>query len=71
MKTLFGNIDPAQRDKNDSIVKYDIYIQSRAISLAQRVSKAIKGIAGIDQGNRGWFEVTPKTAVFGLFIQPR
>ena len=71
MKTFFENFDTVQRDRNDSIVKYDIYIQSGATSLAQRGSIAIKGIAGIDQGNRRWFEMIAKNAVFGLFIQPR
>lgn len=71
MKTLFESADTVQRDRNDLIVKYDIYIQSGGISLAQRASRVIKSVAGIDQGFRGWFEVMLKTAVFGLFIEPR
>lgn len=71
MKTLFESVDTAQRDLSDSIVKYDIDGPLRGMSLVQRVSRAIKGIVGIDQGNQGRFEMRLENAVSGLFLQPR
>lgn len=71
MKTLFESVDTAQRDLSDSIVKYDIDGPLCGMSLVQRVSRAIKGIVGIDQGNQGRFEMRLENAVSGLFIQPR